>query len=289
MTEIAEANLSFDPGVLAGVQNDDGTPFFNEDQVAKLPGLDKFKGDRGQAKLAKSLLELQGMKGRSDMTTAELKADKDKHEKEVGEKYKGYLSPLKEGATEQEKAEWNKSLKAFLKAPETVDGYKLKLPEDFDEESVTALKELAVASHWTEAATQSAIDIHQALLAKSMEEFHAAQAETQKVTDKILTKLWGGQKNKVEKVEQIRRMLREYVNPDWRSTDIEMDQQWIDFDKKVYTSGVGNNDVIMAILGDAIDKGVGRKEGTTHVEMHGSVPVVTGKTWGELNPGVPEP
>jgi len=297
MMEVAEANLSFDPGTLTDLKNDDSTPFFSEEQIGRLAGFDKFKGERGQAHIVKSLMELESLKGLSDKTLSQLKTDKETYESEVGEKYKGHLSPPKEDATDEEKAEWSKSVKAFLKAPEDLDGYnKLKLPESIDEESVAALKELAYANHWTEASTQKAIDIHQSLLEKSVESFHADQEEAQKTTDKILTKLWGGQKNKVEKVEQIRRMLREYVNPDWRSTDIEMDELWKDFDKKVYASGVGNNDVIMAILSEAVDKGVGRKEGNTVVEMHGSVPVVKGgrnetpqQEWDRLNPGVEMP
>lgn len=295
MPEPIEVNLSFDPGTLTELKNEDQTPFFSEDQVGRLKGFDKFKGERGQAQLVKSHMELESMRGLADKTLSELKREKETFESETATKFEKHLAPLKENATDEEKTDHQLSLKKFFGAPEKVEDYNvIKMPEGvaIDEEAMTDLKEWAFKSHKSVADTEELLGIQLAMVKRQQEVFDDSQNEDARTTEKILTKLWKGKEAYVEKTEHILRTLRQFVNPDWRKTEEAMDEPWQKFKKDVYFSGIANNDSLMAMLGEAIDKGVGRAEGKTHIEMHGSVPVVTkskDKTWEDYNPGVPEP
>ena len=290
-----DGNLSFDPSTLTDVQNEDGTPFFSEDQIAKLPNLDKFKGERGQALLTKSFMELETFKGANDKTMSEIKADQEKFEAGVAEKFQGHLAPLKKDATDEEKVVYQAKVKTFFQAPEKLEDYDaLKVPEGvpMDEEGMKAFKKWGFANNKSVEACQQLLDIQTGMIQRQQEAHDDKQADAAKTTEKLLTKLFGGKEAYVEKCEHIMRMLRQYVNPDWRKFEESMDEPWQEFKTDVYTSGVANNPVIMEVLGAAIDKGVGRAEGKTHVEIVGSTPVEKkhlDKSWEEQNPGVPKP
>ena len=293
---MSEEGLDFDPGVFADLKNDDDTPFFSEEQAGKLDALDKFKGERGLARLAKSYMELESFKGTTaNKSLADIKKEQEAFEKDIATKYEGHLAPLKEDATDEEKAAYHAKAKKFFGAPDKIEGYDaIEVPKDIpiDEDAMTAFKQWGFNNNKTIGEMQDILNIQLGMIQRQKEAFDASQDEAQRVTEKILTKEFGGKEAYVEKCENIKRLLRARVNPDWRKVDEEMDEPWQKFKQDVYVGGIANNDVLMSILGEALDKGVGKVEGKTHVEMHGSTPVEKkhlDKTWEELNPGVPAP
>lgn len=297
MTE--SSSLGFDPGGLSDVMGDDGTTAaFTEDQIKHL---EKFKGDKGQVTMARSYLDLQAKNSTSDDDLTKWKDLKDNfktHEAKITDyeaRLKDSISSLKDDATDEDRVAHKLSMKKFLGTPEKVEGYDvLKNPDiPVDEESMTGLKALAFENNWSVEATQSVLDMHNALLAKGQEAFDDKQDETKRVSETILIKECGGKEAYVEKCEHVMRMLREKVNPEWRNTTEEMDETWQGFKENAYTSGIANDHVLMSILMEAVDKGVGRKEGQTHLEYKGSTPIdgqlTPEQEWEKHNPGVPMP
>ncbi len=297
---MTETSLGFDPGSLSSAMGDDGTTaLFTEDQIKDLG---KFKGDKGQITMARSYLDLQAKNSTSDEDVTKWKELRDNFKDnearitDYESKLENSISTLKEDATDEDRTAHKLTMKKFLGTPEKIEGYDvLKNPENLtiDEESMKGFKEVAFENNWSVEAAQGVLDMHNALVIKAKEAFDDKQDEAKRISKKILTKEFGGNEAYIEKCEHVKRMLRERVNPDWRNTTEEMDEDWQEFQQEVYNAGIGNNHILMSALSEAVDKGVGRKEGQTHIEMHGSVPVegqLTPKQeWEKENPGVAYP
>lgn len=127
--------LSFDPKILSTMQNEDRTPMFSDDQITNLG---KFSGEKGQAKLAKAFLDTEKFKGRA-------------------------LIPPKEGATEQEIAEFNTKLAKVQGVPDSPEGYEIKRPDQmpegmiYDEEMENWFRKMAHSNKWTQASVNSIV------------------------------------------------------------------------------------------------------------------------------------
>lgn len=130
-----EVALSFDPQTLSSMQNEDRSPMFSDEQITNLG---KFSGEKGQAKLAKAFLDTESFKGRA-------------------------LIPPKEGATPEEKANFETKLAKVRGVPDSPEGYVIERPAQmpegmiYDVDMENWFRQMAHSNNWTQEAVKKAV------------------------------------------------------------------------------------------------------------------------------------